>query len=182
VNPSYFAPGFYRAFANFGASGVWATLANVTYTFLERVTHASTGMVPNWSTINGQGGTNCNKQDENQFGYDATRTPWRIATDYVWWETAQAKSWLDRLTNWTDVQEGGINYIVAGHELSGAPLVEFTNSAFVGAFALAAMAHSQLRAAGFGAGFAGKSDIEYYQATLRAVYMLLATGKFQKGC
>jgi hypothetical protein len=44
------------------------------------------------------------------------------------------------------------------------------------------MAHSQLRADGFGAGFAGKSDIEYYQATLRAVYMLLATGKFQKGC
>lgn len=182
VNPSYFSPGYYRAFANFGATGEWSTLATDTYTVLERVTNSSTGLVPNWSTINGPTGTNCNKQDENIYGFDAARTPWRIATDYVWWETAQAKTWLDRLTNWTDAQDGGINYIQAGHELAGAPLETYTTNTFIGGIALAAMAHSQERADAFGIAFAGTSDSEYFHVTLRALYMLLATGKFQKGC
>jgi endo-1,4-beta-D-glucanase Y len=183
MNPSYFAPGYYRAFANHvpADAAFWNKLADDSYTILERAANATTGLVPDWTDINGTpGGSGDNCSGGGDYYYDAARTPWRIATDYVWWGTPAAKTWLDRLTDWVDLQ--GIAQIGDGYTLTGSQTSGNHNSTFVGAFATAAMAHSQDRANRFATDFAAITDDAYFQETLRALYFSLLVGLFPAGC
>jgi endo-1,4-beta-D-glucanase Y len=182
-NVSYYAPGYYRAFAKKkpDQAGFWNKLATDAYTQLSRADHDTTGLVPNWSST--QGGAGCNgKPDGDKYGYDAARTPWRIATDYVWNGTPAAKTYLGKLVTWVDGPAGGITTIGDKYTLSGTKEGLNHNSTFTGAFALAAMSHSQAKADLYGTAFRSISDGTYYEESLRAVYMLLAAGIFPNAC
>ncbi|MBY0425835.1 MAG: T9SS type A sorting domain-containing protein, partial [Cytophagales bacterium] len=83
--------------------------------------------------------------------------------------------------------------IVAGYTAAGSPLVSYKNSAFTGAFALAAMANSQTMTNTFYSWWSSNSvtsgavgtrldDGPYFQRSLRVLYMLLATGNFWWPC
>jgi endo-1,4-beta-D-glucanase Y len=185
TNPSYFSPGYYRVFAQVqpDQASFWNAFADDSYTVLERAANASTGLVPDWTDTNGTaGGSSDGCPKSANYTYDAARTPWRIATDYVWWGTPRAKTWLDRVTDFIDTS-GGIYQVGDGYALDGTRLSQNHNSTFTGAFALAAMAHSQARADDFMTGFVAIStDSSYFQEALRAVYLLLATGLFTPGC
>jgi endoglucanase len=164
-------------------SSFWTAFAGDAYTILERAAHATTGLVPDWTDVNGTpGGTTDGCPKSANYAYDAARTPWRIATDYVWWGTPQGKTWLDRVTDFI-ADNGGIYQVGDGYSISGTRISQNHNSTFTGAFALGAMAHSQARADEFMTGFlAITSDDAYFQETLRAVYLLLAAGLFTPGC
>lgn len=182
-NVSYYAPAYYRAFAKKkpDQAGFWNKLATDTYPQLSRADNDSTGLVPNWSNMSG--GAGCGgKPDGDRYGYDAARTPWRIATDYVWHGTPAAKTYLDKLVAWVDGPAGGITKIGDKYTLSGTKEGMNHNSTFTGAFALAGMAHSQAKADLYGTAFRGISDGAYYEESLRAVYMLLAAGLFANAC
>jgi len=182
-NVSYYAPGYYRAFAKAkpDQAGFWNKLASDSYTQLLRADDGGTGLVPNWSTTGGSAGCG-NKDFGDRYGYDAARTPWRFATDYVWYGTPAAKDWLDRLVNWVDGPAGGILSIGDMYTLSGTKESANHNSTFTGGFALAAMAHSQAKADQYGTAFRAISDGAYFEESLRAVYMLLAAGLFAPAC
>jgi endo-1,4-beta-D-glucanase Y len=84
LDPSYFAPSYYRAFAAFDTadSAAWMSVMNQCYTILANIS-GQYGLVPNW--INGSGtGINGPETDGHgpDFGYDACRTPFRIGIDY----------------------------------------------------------------------------------------------------
>ena len=85
LNPSYFAPGYYRAFAQTypADATTWNKLANDTYTLLNRMANSTTGLEPNWCTDQGAPSTCANNDDYAEYGWDALRTPWRVAVDYV---------------------------------------------------------------------------------------------------
>jgi endoglucanase len=182
-NPSYYAPGYYRAFAKKKAdqAAFWNKLATDSYTQLNRAANASTGLVPNWASM--QGGAGCGgKPDGDRYGYDAARTPWRIATDYVWNGTPAAKTYLAKLITWVDGPAGGITAIGDKYTLSGTKESPNHNSTFTGAFALAGMSDSQSKANLYGTAFRAISDSTYFEESLRAVYMLLASGQFMNAC
>jgi endoglucanase len=182
-NVSYYAPGYYRAFAKKkpDQAGFWNKLATDAYTQLSRADHDSTGLVPNWSNMSG--GAGCSgKPDGDKYGYDAARTPWRIATDYVWNGTPAAKEYLGKLVTWVDGPAGGITTIGDKYTLSGTKEGLNHNSTFTGPFAHAAMSHSQAKADLYGTAFRSISDGTYYEETLRAVYMLLSAGIFANAC
>lgn len=185
LNPSYFAPAYYRAFARVDTANAafWNKFADDSYTVLENAAHAQTGLVPDWTDVNGTpGGSGDGCPRSANYTYDAARTPWRFATDYVWWGTPRAKTWLDRVTEFVS-SSGGIRAVGDGYTLDGSRLSSNYNSTFVGAFALGAMAHSQERADNFmGAFVALTQDDAYFQETLRAVYFLLAAGLSTPGC
>jgi endoglucanase len=182
-NVSYYAPAYYRAFAKKkpDQAAFWNKLAEDSYPQLSRADNDSTGLVPNWSGMDG--GAGCGgKPDGDRYGYDAARTPWRIATDYVWHGTPAAKAYLAKLIAWVDGPAGGITAIGDKYTLSGTEESPNHNSTFTGAFALAGMSDSQAKADLYGTAFRGISDGTYYEESLRAVYMLLAAGIFANAC
>jgi endo-1,4-beta-D-glucanase Y len=186
TNPSYFAPAYYRVFARIDAShaAAWTDLAGGSYAILGRAQNPSSGLVPDWTDENGApGGSGNGCPLSSNYAYDAARVPWRVATDYLWWGVPEAKAFLDRMTNWVSGPAGGIRSVGDGYDLSGNRTSNNHNSTFVGAFALGAMAHSQAKADEFMQELVSMNrDNQYFQETLRAVYLAFAAGMIGPGC
>jgi endoglucanase len=81
LDPSYFAPSYYRAFASVDSGHNWMGVLNQCYTILAAAS-GSYGLVPNWVTSAGVGTGAVDSAKGIYFGYDACRTPFRIGMDY----------------------------------------------------------------------------------------------------
>ena len=128
-NPSYVAPAYYRLFAAVDTdnAGFWNTTAmNANYALLEaNSAEYSTGLFDNWSDANGRG-------LDGKYGYDAARTPWRLAQDFYWFGETRAKTMLAKTGSWlSTVQASSIKGSL--FRSNGAPENEWTshNSTFV---------------------------------------------------
>ncbi|MEP7052299.1 MAG: glycosyl hydrolase family 8 [Pseudomonadota bacterium] len=106
TNPSYFAPSYYRAFAKATPAHAWAAVVESSYTILTAASGAN-GLVPNWVNSSGAGvngpGNDANGQ---YYGYDACRTPFRIALDYCATGEPRAKAYLDKLVTFMNTAGG----------------------------------------------------------------------------
>jgi endo-1,4-beta-D-glucanase Y len=188
MNASYMAPAYYRVFAQAQPeqAAFWNKMADDTYVFLELAADGSTGLVPDWAPI----GASACSEATTYVGYDAIRTQWRAATDYAWFGTPSAKSWLEKVTGWFDTEVGGDKlldlhegFFSDGSEILGDP--DQGKSAFVGAFAVGAMPVSQATSDSFHKAFLTvppANDDGYYSVTARALYLMLSVNKFSPGC
>jgi endo-1,4-beta-D-glucanase Y len=185
INPSYFSPAYYRAFAQVDTAqaSFWNNLASAGYSQL--APNGTTGFVSDWR--GGCAGSNGRGSD---YSWDAVRTPWRIATDYLWWGTPEAATFLQKMSGWAGGAGGGaymVSEVVNGYTLSGQKLMAGArNSAFSGGFMFAGMGTSQMAADDYTGAFLSVNqmlgDNAYFQRTLRAVFVLLPAGLFPKGC
>ena len=57
------------------------------------------GLVPEWGNVDGS--------VDNNYGYNACRTPWRVAVDFLWFCTPAAKTFLDHVSTYVD-SKGGV--------------------------------------------------------------------------
>lgn len=167
VNPSYFAPGYYRAFATIDAANAefWTKLAADSYTLLAQYQAKMNGLVPEWGFSDGS-------TESNSYDYNACRTPWRVAMDYMWYCTPEAKTVLEAFSKFVD-SKGGVTK--TGYA---------NNSAFIGAFANAGVAISQAKIDTYVKDWLGNTsgdDTPYFQATLRRLYLLVAGGQALSG-
>lgn len=175
VNPSYFAPGYYRVFATFDVEGaaVWNAMLEDAYALLDASKDGHPDDLTPWpDALSWNGSAFVNDKGFSYNGYDACRVPWRIATDYAWSGDARAKGLLE----WTSARVDAWNWTAGGQN----GMATDANSAFYGSVALAGGAISQLVADAYYASWmaAEKDDNPYYQGTLRLVYLLVAAGKF----
>jgi endo-1,4-beta-D-glucanase Y len=106
TNPSYFAPSYYRAFAKATPAHNWAAVIESSYTILTAASGAN-GLVPNWVSSTGAG-VNGPGNDANgpYYGYDACRTPFRIALDFCESGEPRAKTYLDKLVTFMNTAGG----------------------------------------------------------------------------
>lgn len=175
INPSYYAPAYYRAFAKVDTEGAatWNQLVEDTYPLwtLGWKGHPNkTFLWPDAQKWNGTAFENGEGFAGN--GYDACRVPWRIATDYAWSGEPRAQVLLTQISqeidgsSLTTNSQGGAAYPA--------------NSAFIGSLSLAGIAVSQAKADTYFAAWmaAKKDDDPYFQGTLRMLYLLVAAGKF----
>jgi endoglucanase len=81
LDPSYFAPSYYRAFAKVDSGDNWMGVLDQCYTILS-AGQGSYGLIPNWVNTSGTGIGNVDSTNGTYFGYDACRTPFRIGLDY----------------------------------------------------------------------------------------------------
>jgi endo-1,4-beta-D-glucanase Y len=175
---SYYSPAYFRLFAEVSADTFWNTMAEDAYTILENGANDTTGLVPDWQSCDGVPGGNPPSGRIDYYRYDACRTPWRIALDYLWNGNVNAQNWCIKITNFANAI--GAASIVDGYNLDGAPRGQFNNSAFVGGFAVGAMCNSQAIVNNF----AGRLlvlngyDNNYFNLSLRCLYMLVLTGNF----
>jgi endo-1,4-beta-D-glucanase Y len=166
VNPSYFSPGHYRVFATVDTANAafWTQLAADSYTLLAQYQTAMSGLVPEWGYNDGR--------VEGGYDYNACRTPWRVAMDYMWFCTPEAKTFLQKISTFVDGKGGVISTGYAN------------NSAFVGAFADSGIAINQAKIDAYVKSWMGATtmdDTPYFQGTLRRLYLLVAGGQFLSG-
>ena len=178
TNPSYFAPGYYRVFAEFTGNQEWLKVADKCYEILDKCRNSSTGLVPDWCNSNG-GQASGQGYD---FKYDAIRTSWRIAVDYSWYGTTKAKTVCDSMSKF--FKNAGISSIGDGYQINGNKISNNHSSTFVACIASGAMT-------GYDENFAKdmykecikvKDDYStgwsYYGNSLRMMALLHATGNF----
>ena len=147
MNPSYLAPSYYRAFAKATGNQKWMDVLTASYNLLAKAS-GQYGLVPNWASASGTGvagptndGTGVN------FGYDACRTPFRVAIDYCWNGEAHAQTYANLIAGFyaskaTNANLAGVNdgYTPAGANPSGS-LGDFpAGMSFTGPAGVAAMA------------------------------------------
>ena len=176
INPSYFALGYFRAFAKAipADASFWQQAVTDQYALLasyqSKMSGNDAGKFPDWGNADGTPSGN--------FGWEACRVPWRIATDYAWSSEANAKTLL--ATFRTTGMGGKLPYAAA----TANPGDYHNNSAFVGAMVLSAIGADQATMDSFCGDWLKRTttsggeldDSDYYKGTLRLVYMMLASG------
>ncbi len=169
---SYHTPAFFRCFAEVTKDNAWSKLADDTYTLLNNGANPTTGLIPDWQSLNGgqaSGGRN------HSYGFDACRAPWRIALDYLWNGNEKAKAWCTKISSWA-YGVGPAN-IKDGYSLDGRATGRYHNMSYVGGFAVAAMCNSQEVADAFGTEVARmRFDNYWYHGFLGNCYMMTMIG------
>jgi endo-1,4-beta-D-glucanase Y len=161
INPSYFAPGYYRVFAHYfpAQAARWNALVDGSYELHALYQARMSGLVPDWSKVDGSDWYG------SMYSYDACRTPWRVMVDYAWTGDMRALTFMKNVNTWVDA-----------HGLVGS---QPNNSAFVGALALASAYDKAKLDAAVTAWLGSKGDdAPYFQGTLRVIYLLAAAGQF----
>jgi endo-1,4-beta-D-glucanase Y len=94
LNPSYLAPAYYRAFARATNNSGWMQVLDKSYAILAAAS-GQYGLVPNWGNASGGASSGNHGADASYFGYDACRTPFRIALDYCLNGEARAQTYAN---------------------------------------------------------------------------------------
>jgi endo-1,4-beta-D-glucanase Y len=113
VNPSFLAPAYYRAFAEYDTANTakWTAVLNQSYTVLNACANGTTGLVPQYCSPSGQA------MSDTHYQYDAARTPFRIALDACWNNEARAITYLAKISAFFSGK--GAGSIVDGYNLDG---------------------------------------------------------------
>lgn len=192
VNYSYFAPAYYREFARFDQENAsfWNKAAGDTYPLLASASNGTTGLVRNWGSSDGADATaDCHNAyiRSASYGDDAARTPWRIATDYLWNGVTEADQWNDKMTAWVNtigIVNTGQWYLLDGNLDTEAPTYQDHTAINVGPWAVGAMTYDQATVDAFAAELvaipSGPSDHdgEYFPRMLKALSLATLAGKF----
>jgi endo-1,4-beta-D-glucanase Y len=181
ANPSYLVPAYYRFFRNATQDDRWLSVAQKSYDILQAAAHPSTGLLPNWCLPNG-GSDPQGPLNGYDYGYDATRTPWRIALDYLWFGIVEARTRTDKLTAFANSK--GIINVKDGYLRDGTLTGSYHNSAFVGPFAAGSMAAPAFQSfcdAAYQENVRIRGD-NYFNASLKVLTLLLLTGNFMNPC
>jgi hypothetical protein len=150
MRSSDFMPQHWRAFAKSSGDARWDKLRDQTYVVLAQLFQATapkTGLMPDFIVLRAGAyqpphGKFLEDKHDGDFGYNACRTPWRLATDYLVHGEARALPQLRALNEWAFATTGGDpRKFSAGYTLAGKPLDEDDHAAcFIGPLAVSAMA------------------------------------------
>ncbi|MBS7230456.1 T9SS type A sorting domain-containing protein [Flavobacterium psychroterrae] len=186
TNPSYFSPAYYRVFGTFtNDTYFWNSVAAKSYTIINSnltVNNAVGGLVSDWCQASGAYSPQASgyNREGKTYTYDAARTPWRIAVDYVWFGNADAKAYSKKSSDFVRVNLGGTANIKDGYNQNGSLNGQWHNATFVGAFACAAMGGENQ--AHLDASYTDLKNLNepnsYFNHTLKTLYSFLLTGNF----
>ncbi|HKP64597.1 MAG TPA: glycosyl hydrolase family 8 [Polyangiales bacterium] len=207
LNPSYFAPAWYHAFAavDTANAAAWNGLADKAYSLLNGIS-GTNGLVPAWCNDScTAAATNSGSQNPATdviYQYDSHRMPWRVGLDYCWYGTAAAKAYVDKISSFfstsADAGKDGIGRIFDMYQLNGRPAsnTAVNSASILGTAAVGAMAAGAAQKAflddAYQATFDlttratlaeftdGKTAYSYYNATVGMLTLLTLTGNIPK--
>ncbi len=201
TNPSYYAPAYYRVFAEVTDNPGWISVAEKSYDLIEKSLNEDNGnqengLVPAW--MNGRGEPvkaweDTEREDGSvsvaplHYQYDSARMPFRVAQDYCYFGAPRAKAYLDKVNDF--FAEQGALGITDGYELDGTPRTEASmegsdSAVFVAAAGVGAMADAE-RTEFVAQTYERLTDFEavlvrseYYQRSWTALGLLMMNGTF----
>jgi endoglucanase len=141
VNPSYFSPYAYKIFADADPSHDWDALADSSYDILQNIQASpelggEAGVVPNWLAIDPETGApdaaDLDGLPTEEFSFDATRVPWRMSLDYLWFKDDRALEVMEGLDlPRRQIEDEG--RLFASYGLGGEPTADYeATSAYAG--------------------------------------------------
>lgn len=148
TRPSDFALNHLKNFLASSGDPAWQSVITKTYSIINDLFNnfsSSTGLLPDFSEFKNSayvpaGFDFLERQEDGDYSWNACRTPWRIATDYILTGDMSAYNQLSTLNTWIrNKTNQNPSKIKAGYKLNGTPLVEYTSLAFSTPFAVSAM-------------------------------------------
>ncbi len=147
VNPSYLSPYSYKIFAEADPSHDWDSLADSSYQVLRSILSSSelggdAGLVPNWvalePAIDPETGNpipvpaDLKGLPTGEFSFDATRVPWRMSLDYLWFGDDRALGIMEDLSlPRQQIEDEG--RLLASYGFGGEPTADYeATSAYAG--------------------------------------------------
>jgi endo-1,4-beta-D-glucanase Y len=208
LNPSYFAPAYYRTFAstkvdpkacaqgvdpstaNPSCDGWWGVIDQSYATINDALANGnqSNGLVPGWcNDSNGSPCTataNASSYQPFSYQYDSCRTPFRVGLDAAWNGYAAAQTYVDKTSSF--FAPIGAAQIVDGYNLDGTPKAANPgghSAAFVGPATVGAMSVAGDQAFvddGYALLAQGNAFVggEYYDSSWTVMSLLMLTGNF----
>jgi endo-1,4-beta-D-glucanase Y len=205
-NPGYQTPAYIKLFQAFdpGApANYWTTTVyNTIYPLINANNDNTTGLVSNWCDNTGTANT-CNSPAFLDYGYDACRYPWRMATDYLWHGDANASAICILMsdnfigTRATLGNAASYSAIKGPVTLAGATNGRTTpseNSIFTSTWAVGCMgvtttANRQTRlndmysrTVAVTEAYSASQPTNYFNNTLRTLMLFVLSGNFWKPC
>ncbi len=134
LNPSYFAPAWYRLFFTVTQDPCWEELIASGYEVVGQFSKnlgsiQSVGLAPDWCQLNLDGSLDISKTHSSNYSWDAIRTGWRLYTDLFLYEEGRAGEFLEGLAQFYDQQRSDVGKILAGYTFGGDPIVDYENPA-----------------------------------------------------
>lgn len=132
VNPSYLAPYAYTIFAEADPDHSWEDLVGSSYDLFEEIRDSEelggeAGLAPDWLALQEDGGISAAEipnRSPSGFSFDASRIPWRITLDYLWFNDDRALETLRGL----DLPRRELDRegrMLAAYEPDGAPAADY---------------------------------------------------------
>jgi endo-1,4-beta-D-glucanase Y len=191
VNPSYFAPSYYRAFAKATGNDKWNDVLQTSYDVLakslnEANKNVENGLVPAWCTSDGvpNAGAWTDGSAPTHYQYDSCRTPFRIGLDYCQNGEPRAQSYVAKTSQF--FAGIGAKQIVDGYNLDGTPRPQYQggqSAAFVGPAVVGAMCSASFMPL-IQEGYDGVATMnllvggDYYDKSWSVLSLLMLSGNF----
>lgn len=183
TNPSYFTTGYFRVFGEYTNDTVfWNAVADTCYDTINSnlsKNNAVYNLVSDWCEADGDYSTIVSwaYNQGKSYYYDAARTPWRIAIDYVWYGNSKALDYSVLCNNFVTAK-GGFDQIYPGYSQAGVAInTAYKDPTFTGAYATAGMSSNIQSFVNSGyTELKNQSTSDYFGATLRAIYMFVLSG------
>jgi endo-1,4-beta-D-glucanase Y len=170
-NPSYFSTGALELFKSVDTHD-WDAVIKNSYTLIKTVANSSSGLVPDWCSQDGN-------TQEGEFGYDAVRTPWRLAWAYAWFGHPDAATICTKMATWirssTNENPAAIK---SGYTRSGSAQVSYSNATYTGLLSCAGMVSSTNQDF-INKGFTATKSADagsYYNKTIQVLTLLMLSG------
>jgi endo-1,4-beta-D-glucanase Y len=149
TRPSDFMLDHFRAFGALTGSGGWTTTVDKIYALTDTLQikfSPDTGLLPDFVTDTQTGsprppnGEILESDNDDDYGWNSCRVPWRLGTDWVASGDPRAKQALERINRWIKTSTGGDpKKVVDGYRLDGGQLGEGDSAAFIAPFGVAAL-------------------------------------------
>jgi endo-1,4-beta-D-glucanase Y len=178
-----------RAYADASGDAEWTRVADTAYAIvaaIQRDHSPTTGLLPDFiEDVDTQPRPASpgflESEQDGQYNYNACRTPWRIAVDYLLAGDARALAALRPINAWLrDATGGDPGKVVGGYKLDGTPMVDYFEPAFAAPFGVGAMigAENQDWLNAVWDQLANGSPDGYYGDTLRMQALIVMSGNW----
>ncbi|MBR4689256.1 MAG: T9SS type A sorting domain-containing protein [Bacteroidales bacterium] len=191
ANPCYFTLASIGVFAQaqtqleFSTTHDWKTVYDDSHIYLTLAQR--NGLWPNWSNWDG---TPCDRSPYDttsmDYGWDACRTPWRVAWDYLWYGSESSKSMMQNTIDMmaahdllSDTKNAGYYSNLDSDDYTDLVYEGMGNiSAFVGGYACALMTNAdrQENLNFYHEKLINYTESPYYSPTLQMLYALVTSG------
>jgi len=178
-----------RAYADASGDAEWTRVADTTYALIatiQRDASPTTGLLPDFienvdTTPRPARPGFLEGAADGRYGYNACRTPWRIATDYLLAGDTRAQAALLPINTWLrSATDGDPHKVMGGYKLDGTAAVDYYEPAFAAPFGVGAMvsaANQNWLNAAWDRITDGPSD-GYYSDTLRMQALIVMSGNW----
>lgn len=195
TRPSDFVLNHFKNFSAASGNPAWQTVITKVYAIINELFinfSPNTGLLPDFSEFKNNAYIPANKQflereADGWYSWNACRTPWRIATDYILTGDMGAISQLTALNSWIrNATNQNPSNIKAGYKLNGTPFEVYNSLAFSSPFAVSAMLNPNndginqnwLNSLWSHTSSQSTSDNNYFGNTIRLLCFLVISGNW----